>query len=83
MPLYEYQCAKCETVFEKRVSMDHRQDDQNCPTCHKPANRREFSTFAVGAGAALWRGGSSPSYDAAPPCETGGGCCGGGACGLD
>lgn len=81
MPLYEYQCAKCETVFEKRITMDHRQEDQDCPACHKPAQRREFSMFAVGAGASSWRADAAPQC-ASPSCESGQ-CCGGGTCGFD
>jgi len=33
MPLYEYQCKKCDVVFEALSSMEDRKTKQKCPNC--------------------------------------------------
>ena len=33
MPLYEYRCRKCGHHFDKVVSIDNRNDLQECPNC--------------------------------------------------
>lgn len=43
MPLYEYICPTCNTLFEK---IQPQQQDVSCPKCGRPA-RRKVSTFAA------------------------------------
>lgn len=43
MPLYEYICPTCNTLFEK---IQPQQQDVSCPECGRPA-RRKVSTFAA------------------------------------
>ncbi|MCE2735440.1 MAG: FmdB family zinc ribbon protein [Acidimicrobiaceae bacterium] len=69
MPLYEFKCRTCETVFEERRPMAQANDPASCPSGHDNAVRM-LSVFAsVGSG-------SAPM--SAPP--SGGSCCGGGCC---
>ena len=75
MPVYEYRCPDCTTLFEKRVSFADAERGAPCPSCGTSA-RKLLSTFAA-IGVA---GGSAPSGQAAPA-GGGGGCCGGGCCG--
>lgn len=74
MPVYEYRCPDCTSLFEKRVSFADAERDAPCPSCGASA-RKLLSTFAA-IGVA---GGSAPDAQAAP--SGGGGCCGGGCCG--
>ena len=45
MPLYEYQCANCSKIFEKRYGF-HDEADNICPYCHGHGIRM-FSPVAV------------------------------------
>lgn len=45
MPLYEYQCANCSKIFEKRHGF-HDESDNICPHCHGHGIRM-FSPVAV------------------------------------
>lgn len=49
MPLYDYRCAACDTVFEKSVRMSEYQDKQECPNCSTPAERT-VGTYAPSIG---------------------------------
>lgn len=62
MPVYEYRCAECASIFEKLVALSTEGDHVTlCPDCGGRADK-QFSTFAaVGVKSA-----------------SGGGCCGGG-----
>ena len=72
MPVYEYRCPTCSSIFEKLVSMSESMNKADCPTCRTPAMKL-LSTFAsVGSREA---GASSPVSVGS------GGCCGGGCCG--
>ena len=46
MPLYEYNCEKCDETFEVIVSKDE-MDKVTCPKCEKPA-KKMLSGFAIG-----------------------------------
>jgi len=71
MPLYEFRCPECETVFEARRPMAEASDPIDCPNGHV-GSRRLLSVFAsTGAASA---GGGAPAPAARP---SGGGCCGG------
>ena len=67
MPIYEYVCMECESLFEELV----RGEEQiACPDCTATNVSRQFSPFAVhGLSKPVTAGGG------------GGGCCGG-SCGC-
>jgi putative FmdB family regulatory protein len=46
MPIYEYQCSKCESKFEVLRSMSKMDDDAGCPKCEGV----RFSAFSKGMG---------------------------------
>jgi len=72
MPAYEYLCDSCACHFEQRQKMSDAAIE-HCPQCGGTVRR----LISGGAGA-ITKGGYHA--DAAPPCATGGPCCGGGAC---
>ena len=47
MPLYEYRCEECYTVFEKRRSMSDADKTTICPACDSLLTTRMLSTFNV------------------------------------
>ena len=48
MPLYEYKCEKCETVFNDLRRADEREDPIQCPQCGG-SGKIQFSAFAQGS----------------------------------
>lgn len=74
MPLYEYRCNDCRSVFEVLRSMADRELAAVCPGCESRASMPLISRVAVHAG------GGDDAADSAPA-PSGGGCCGG-ACGC-
>jgi putative FmdB family regulatory protein len=38
MPIYEFRCQRCDTVFEQILSI-HSGGKSTCPACGKPARR--------------------------------------------
>lgn len=42
MPLYEYHCNKCDTVFEKIVKFDESEETQKC-NCGNEVKRKRIS----------------------------------------
>ena len=75
MPLYEYRCNDCRSVFEVLRPMADRELAAVCPSCESRASMPLISRVAVHAGA------SSDTALAPAPRASGGGCCGG-ACGC-
>jgi putative FmdB family regulatory protein len=75
MPVYEYRCAACAATYEKLVRHADRADAVPCPTCGGEGTRLLSLVAARGRGA----DDASPTPAAMP---SGGGCCGGGACGA-
>ncbi|MCS5678332.1 MAG: zinc ribbon domain-containing protein, partial [Acidimicrobiales bacterium] len=49
MPLYDYRCGTCDTVFEVRRPMSESGDSAACPAGHQGA-RRLLSVFAAVGG---------------------------------
>jgi len=47
MPIYEYECIKCEGKFELRRSVADSDSEVECPKCGAENPRRVFSVFAV------------------------------------
>ena len=75
MPVYEYQCATCEHVFEELVSMGGG-TLVACPQCASTGVNKLLSRIQrTRVGGDM----PAPSFGAAP--RSGGGCCGGG-CGC-
>lgn len=74
MPAYEYQCEACSCRFEQRQKMSDA-PVENCPECGGTVKR----LISGGAGA-ITKGAGHAHAEAAPPCASGGSCCGGGQC---
>jgi putative FmdB family regulatory protein len=73
MPLFEYQCPSCASRFELLVRGASK---ARCPECGSSKVTRLLS---VPARPVTTSAPAQPSCDSAPS----GGCCGGGACGLN
>ena len=72
MPLLEYRCSDCGSLFERLVPRTDGADTADCPSCGESKGRRVLSVFAQ------VRGGDGASTATAAS----GGCCGGGSCGC-
>ncbi|MEJ5227603.1 zinc ribbon domain-containing protein [Thermodesulfovibrio sp.] len=46
MPIYEYRCKKCMSVFGKFKSISSRDEKEICPVCGSSETERVISTFA-------------------------------------
>lgn len=81
MPVYEYECSKCEKVFEvqQRISDD---PIKTCPECQGEVRKlMSMSSFQLKGGgwyadgyASATANSGKTAENAAPACETGGGC---------
>ncbi|HEY3379246.1 MAG TPA: zinc ribbon domain-containing protein [Armatimonadota bacterium] len=75
MPLYEFQCAACQTIFEELVPMGSTGQGLNCPKCGAQQAQKKVSACNSRVSNA------GPSCEFADRCadESGGapGCCGG------
>ena len=47
MPIYEYQCPKCQHVFEEMVSLSQTHGEEPCPLCGAPSPRMISHTSFV------------------------------------
>jgi len=47
MPIYEYECEKCDEKFELRRSIADSDSEVKCPKCGAENPRRVFSMFAT------------------------------------
>ena len=47
MPLYEYECKKCEKKFETLVSLKDSDDSVKCPRCGSEETGKLLSTFST------------------------------------
>ncbi len=61
MPIYEYRCLDCGTMFEKIVSLHT--NTMSCQSCHSQHVEKLFSPFAVQTH------GSSSFESASGPCN--------------
>jgi len=67
MPLYEYQCGRCDRPFEKYARTFTEQPE--CPSCGGVEVSKLFSTFAVSSGVAVAGGrDAASSCGEGPPC---------------
>lgn len=79
MPIYEFRCAKCQTIFEELVRMGHTGEGLSCPKCGESEITKQMS--------ACFGHSSSPasSCDYAEMCGAAQGqtpsCCGGACAG--
>lgn len=55
MPLYEYYCEACDTVFEALRSVSASEEPSACPACGKDADRIMPTTFASMSRREGWR----------------------------
>jgi len=60
MPIYEYKCDNCSSVFDKLVSMSNT-DPIECPQCHSEQTRKLLSAFASSAGSSSGASGCGPA----------------------
>lgn len=74
MPLYEYRCNDCASVFEVRRPMAQRELAAVCPACESRASMPLISRVGMLVGC------ESGALDRPGP-SAGGGCCGG-SCGC-
>ena len=50
MPLYEYQCKKCDEKFETLVSLRELDNPVECPHCGSEETDKLLSTFSASVG---------------------------------
>ncbi len=50
MPMYEYQCSKCETRFEELVNSTEDESEVACTSCNSTKVFRVLSTFSAHCG---------------------------------
>jgi putative FmdB family regulatory protein len=60
MPLYEYQCKKCEKMFEILLSFRELDDPVKCPDCGSEETDRLLSTFSASVGDSTRNSSCSP-----------------------
>ena len=61
MPLFEYNCAKCDHQFTELRKSSDRDEPLACPSCKASDSKRVVSGFAVsGGGTSSGGGGYSP-----------------------
>jgi putative FmdB family regulatory protein len=75
MPIYEYKCDTCETMFEKLIRRQADEAELSCPSCGERHLSQQYSTFAPHAG-------GSPAASEAPRCPSGM-CSNPGMCGMN
>jgi putative FmdB family regulatory protein len=59
MPLYEYLCKNCRSVFEKLQGYLEAQQPTECPDCGSDSTERKVSGFSTGRNAASSKCGRS------------------------
>ncbi len=76
MPLYEYHCKNCDSVFELRQKFSDPPASE-CPSCGGEVEKLiSQSGFSLKGGGWYGDGYGSGSKPAIPPCQSGGGCAG-------
>ncbi len=50
MPIYEYACAKCRTIFQFWSQTISESRTPSCPSCKNPNMQKLVSSFAIGRG---------------------------------
>jgi len=67
MPLYEFDCPRCGTVFEKLVWRSDAVSEVECPNCGNPRVEEKVSAFA-----SVTRDGTSPGAGGSSCAPSGG-----------
>lgn len=49
MPIYEFQCIKCETVYERFMKVDEPYDKLECPSCNATKPKKLATAFRTNA----------------------------------
>jgi putative FmdB family regulatory protein len=49
MPIFEYQCEACETIFERLILHSQSAQQMLCPQCGSQRTAKIFSTFSTTA----------------------------------
>jgi putative FmdB family regulatory protein len=75
MPVYEYRCVPCGTTYDVFHLGRELAQDIVCPSCGSASHKKLMSASVVAT--------KEPARASAPGCDNGGGCCGGGMCGMD
>jgi len=78
MPVFDYRCSDCGTVYDVYHKVKEVAEDVLCPQCGSPKHKKLISATSISMG-----GSSSGSSHSESSCDAGGGCCGGGSCGLN
>jgi putative FmdB family regulatory protein len=60
MPIYEYQCSRCEHVFEELILRASDEAELACPSCQQDEPVRILSAAAVSSGGGDVGGGCVP-----------------------
>ncbi len=77
MPIYDYRCNDCGTIYDVFHKVREVIEDVVCPSCHSANHTRLLSAPNVSLSGRSTAGAETFSSS----CDTGG-CCGG-ACGVD
>jgi putative FmdB family regulatory protein len=77
MPVYDYRCTECNSVYDIFHKGKEIVDDVVCPSCGSSHHKKLMSIPVVSMDSSS----SSSGYSGDSSCETGG-CCGG-SCGLN
>lgn len=67
MPLYEYACNQCGTLFEKMVRMSEASQKPACPHCGSTHTNKQLSKIAITSS-----GGAAASSSSGSSCSSGG-----------
>ena len=59
MPIYEYQCERCDNEFEDLVRLGTPDEEIECPSCGECECRRVLSVFSSQAGRSASVGGAA------------------------
>ncbi len=60
MPIFEYQCEECQTVFERITFGASSGTTPACPECTSPHTAKRLSTFSTNTGATMATAPSGP-----------------------
>ena len=78
MPIFDYQCADCGKTYDVFHKVREVIDDVVCPGCGSTKHTRLISAPNVSVGGVSLSRSSRQSSE-----DFNGGCCGGGACGIN
>ncbi len=79
MPIYDYRCDTCGKTYDVFHKVREVEEDIICPACNSTKHTRLLSAPNV----AVSGGTSGMDFSAGDSCDAPGGCCGGGACGMN